>query len=70
MDKVGGGFDGYILSKNEIISHLEYCINMASGREHLNVAIAKWQADLDFVRKLNTNAERIAIKSLTLKFPK
>ena len=59
-----------ILSKNEIISHLEYCINMASGREHLNVAIAKWQADLDFVRKLNTNAERIAIKSLTLKFPK
>lgn len=59
-----------VLSKNEIISHLEYCINMASGREHLNAAVSKWKTDLDFVQKFKADSERISVNSLTLKFPK
>lgn len=59
-----------VLSKNEIISHLEYCIRMASGRETMSSAIRKWQQDIEFVRKYNIKAEKVAVNSITLKYRK
>ena len=62
--------DNGVLSKNQIISHLEYCINMASGRLNMDSAIRKWSMDLDFVRCYNPKAKHVAINSITLKYSK
>lgn len=59
-----------ICSKNEIISHLDYCINMASGKSNMTAAIHKWESDLQFVRDYKTNTERVPIGSITLKYNK
>ena len=62
--------DNGILSKSQIISHLEYCINMASSKSNMATAIHKWESDIQFVREYKTDAERVAISSITLKYNK
>lgn len=59
-----------VCSKSEIISHLDYCINMASGKSNMTAAIHKWESDLQFVRDYKTDAEKVAIGSITLKYNK
>lgn len=59
-----------VCSKSEIISHLDYCINMASGKSNMSVAIHKWKSDLQFIREYKINAEKVAIGSITLKYNK
>lgn len=59
-----------VCSKSEIISHLDYCINMASGKSNMTAAIHKWESDLQFIREYKTDAEKVAIGSITLKYNK
>lgn len=59
-----------VCSKSEIISHLEYCINMASSKSNMVAAIHKWESDIQFVREYKTDAEKVAIGSITLKYNK
>lgn len=59
-----------VCSKSEIISHLEYCINMASSKSNMAAAIHKWESDIQFVREYKTDAEKVAIGSITLKYNK
>lgn len=59
-----------ICSKNEIISHLEQCINMASKKSNMCAAIHKWESDLQFIREYKIDAEKVAIGSITLRYNK
>lgn len=58
------------LSRDEIISHIEYCININSNKANMDSAVRKWKADLEFLYNFKPNAEKIAINSLTLKYNK
>lgn len=59
-----------VLSKNEIISHLEYCIKMASGRDNMTAAISKWKQDLEFLCRFKVNKNAVSVNSITLKYKK
>ena len=59
-----------VCSKSEIISHLEYCINMASSKSNMVAAIHKWESDIQFVREYKTDVEKVAIGSISLKYNK
>lgn len=41
--------DNKALSKNEIISYLDFFINQRAGRSSMELAVSKWEADREFV---------------------
>lgn len=43
--------DNQVLSKNEIISYLDFFINQRKGQSKFEVAIAKWNADKEFIEQ-------------------
>lgn len=58
------------LSRDEIISHIEYCININSNKPNMDLAVRKWKMDLEFLHNFKPDAEKVAIGSITLKYNK
>ena len=46
--------DNKIMSKSEIISYLDFFINQRSSLSRMEIAIAKWEADREFVENYKT----------------
>ncbi len=58
QQKLADIIDGGILSKHEIISHLEWLINTRQSMQDMINAIHEWQADLNFVYNYKTDVQR------------
>lgn len=50
--------DSGLLSKSEIISHLEWLVNTREYMTNMQNAVRDWQKDLQFVRNYNINQQR------------
>lgn len=50
--------DSGILTKHEIMNHLEWLINTRTGQDHMDNAVADWKADLIFVSKYQAGTQR------------
>lgn len=53
--------DSKKLSKEEIISHLNNCINFKKNNDRFAVACRKWQNDIEFLVNYNTSISKLTI---------
>ena len=54
-----------VMSKNEVIRYLSYFIRMNGARRGNDLAVDKWEEDLDFVQKYDINMQpKVAIKEI------
>lgn len=51
--------DNGLLTKAEILSHLDYLIRRSRNQAALNTAVEKWKDDREYVRGLSKNAEGV-----------
>lgn len=57
--------DNKILSKNEVISYLNFFISQKQGISNMGQAISKWKKDREFIEKYHIEKyEEVEIKSI------
>lgn len=59
-----------ILTKHEIISHLESQISIRKNLPSMKDAISKWNNDIDFIHKYKSNDISVKVRSIYAKKPK
>ena len=52
------------LSKSEVVHHLRYLIRRNRSNRKFKRAIQKWQADLEYVYRMNLSYSRIPIQQM------
>ena len=61
--------DSGILTKHEIMNHLEWLINTRMGQDHMDNAVGDWKADLIFVSRYQAGTQRtIWVEAFKSKF--
>lgn len=66
---LGQIMDSGVLSKHEIMNHLEWLINTRIGQDHMDNAVADWKADLIFVSRYQAGTQRtIWVEAFRSKF--
>lgn len=58
--------DNGLLTKAEILSHLDYLIRRSRNQSTLNAAVEKWKDDREYIRGLSKNATRVYYEAKTI----
>lgn len=59
--------DNNVLSKADVIEHIEWQISEKSNKSKNNEAVEKWKKDVNYVRRKNSKNKRVLVNSIRVK---